>query len=85
MDRENTMIRQITEQLKLPFQKAKKLTLKAICAIRGCRHNALYFSGNTLSFCTCCGEEIAGRTFDDIEPMDSDEWDEFQLHMDCCD
>ncbi len=42
---------------------------KAICKIRGHRYPSPYFDNYTLSFCTCCGEEIANRTFDDIEPM----------------
>ena len=40
-----------------------------VCYFKGCHYDAPFFHTNALYFCTRCGKEITGRTWDDIEPM----------------
>lgn len=47
-----------------------------LCRFRGCRFNAFDFRMSRLDFCTCCGREIAGRTFADLIPMSDEEIEE---------
>lgn len=44
-----------------------------LCLAPQHEYAAPFFHGNALCFCAHCGTEIAGRTFDDLEPMTDEE------------
>ncbi|WP_020675305.1 hypothetical protein [Geopsychrobacter electrodiphilus] len=47
-----------------------RLIKKLICLFKG--HDfgdCVYISPSYLTFCRCCGVEIQGRSFDDLEPL----------------
>jgi hypothetical protein len=48
-----------------------------ICWFRGHQYEAPVFTANTLCFCQRCGKEIAGGSFEDLEPIDPDDLDSF--------
>jgi hypothetical protein len=51
---------------------------RLICMIRGHRYETPAFHANALYFCACCGREMLGRSFADLEPMtetEREEWD----------
>jgi hypothetical protein len=47
------------------------------CWFNGHDFPAPGFHGNALCFCTHCGTEIAGRSFDVLEPMTKEESEMF--------
>lgn len=52
------------------------------CLIFGCEFNALDVNCYALHFCTNgCGAEIAGRSFDDLVPMDDEAWIEMDRRL----
>ena len=66
--------RRVIQTVKLPF-----------CWLRGHHYDTPYFHTKSLYFCTRCGREMLGRTFDDLEPMTPEEWDEEQRFRDVWD
>lgn len=54
----------------------KKIVNRAMCFFRGHQYRTLAFRSNALYFCSCCGEEVTGRTFADLVPMSADEHEE---------
>lgn len=45
-----------------------------VCRIKGrCNYDTWVFHINCLYFCTRCGKEICGRTFDDLRPMSEED------------
>ena len=58
--------------------KLVQLVKKIICLIKGHNYPGQVFHYNVLMFCRCCGKEIAGRIFADLEPMTQEEWEDVQ-------
>lgn len=45
-----------------------------VCKSKGrCKFNTPVFQSHCLYFCSRCGKEICGRTFNDLEPMSAEE------------
>jgi DNA-directed RNA polymerase subunit RPC12/RpoP len=63
--------RRVAQTLMLPF-----------CWLRGHHYNTPDFHPKALYFCTRCGREILGRTYDDIEPMTDEEWQQERRERD---
>lgn len=47
----------------------KRFFLKLRCKLLGHDYPCMEFSAYTLCFCRHCGQEVAGRTFEDLEPI----------------
>jgi hypothetical protein len=59
---------------------ARQWLARRVCRVRGCHFNAMAFRSNALYFCTRCGEELTGRTFEDLVPMSDEDLEE--MHRD---
>ena len=58
----------------------KNLLAKIKCYFKG--HDfgpVVYVSPSVLQFCRCCGEELQGRTIEDLEPMTEDDYDHLEF------
>jgi len=55
-----------------------KLMNKLICIWKGHDFPCPTLNAYTLCFCQRCGKEIADRTFDDLEPLPSEE---HEMHL----
>lgn len=52
-----------------------KLWNKLVCATRGHNYPCSIFTTSALCFCQRCGTEIAGRSFNDLEPIADEDRD----------
>jgi len=71
------------------MKKLKEVTSKMyrkvqsfFCRFRGHKYSASAFTANALYFCERCHQEIGGYTFDDLEPMTTDELEELDMFDD---
>jgi len=61
------------------MKKIKQLWLGLVCRFKGHKYGASEFNTWSLCYCRRCGEEMAGRTFADLEtpPNDADWFDNY--------
>lgn len=57
----------------------KRFFARLICRLRGHDFGAVvYVSPSMLCCCERCGEDIQGRSFDDLEPMTDEDYDHLE-------
>lgn len=69
------------------FFASQFIARQTLCRIKGHDYGAVvYISPAVMHLCARCGRDVCGRTFDDLEPMNEEDWEWFEsqqrLHND---
>ena len=65
---------QLVVALRREWRKVRDALGALVCWAKGCcNYSTPDFHGNRLYFCSRCGKEICGRTFEDLQPMSEED------------